>query len=154
MSNDEESPYKEWLSANPEDMTEEEMDKMVHEMFEIFMDNNPIHGKSLPKGVSQEDFLAYIEECVTGDLPCTYTYDTDFSGGVGPCKKPWYQCSHDFKYGPLTPKKQMIVSKLKIAEQTHLAELEAKMMEDDEIMSDPLHASLSDEQIEFMDLLG
>ena len=152
MSNDEESPYKEWLSANPEDMTEEEMDKMIHEMFEIFMGNNPINGKSLPKGVSQEDFLAYIEECVTGDLPCTYTYD-------GPCKKPWYQCSHDFKYGPITPKKKEILLMLEddaifAVDVAYLAELEAKMEEDDEIMFDPLHASLSDEQIDFIDLLG
>ena len=116
-----------WSSPNIEQpMSEDEINEMIQSMFEHLIDDNEevdmlpgVNKKLMPKGVDPDDFIKYMEECISGDLPCKlclkgstsyFTTEQILAGDV-----PWFKCGHAFIYGPLTPMKQVITSKLKIA---------------------------------------
>ena len=102
------------MSYDPWEDPDEEMEVLPDEM------PPGMAKKALPKGADPEDFIKYMEECVSGDLPCVLclkgssTYFTNEQVKAGDV--PWYKCGHAFIYGPLTPMKQVITSKLKIAQ--------------------------------------
>lgn len=104
--------FDEEVELAKEDLNGDVIDAMIGEMFNEFMAQNDIHGKSLPDGVLEEDFVEYIAETVQGDLPCNTCSTGDFDGDD---YTPWYKCPHGFKHGPMTPKKKNILAKLKVA---------------------------------------